>query len=95
VNIIIRSVCSPQEKYPQDAPGILKKPPEYGTGLFLFNGVTSGAFLAQGILWRSWYPGTGCCHDLVFEMGNLKKWGIRLGLSFPNQEGDFISREEK
>jgi hypothetical protein len=57
----------------------LKKPTKYSTGLFLFNGVPSGAFLAQGILWVSGYPVTGCCHALVFEIENLKKWGIPVG----------------
>ena len=73
----------------------LKSPLNNGTRLFLFNGVPSGAFLAYNILWRSGYPVTGCVHDLVFEMGNLKKWGIPVGWSFPGQEQDFISGKGK
>jgi hypothetical protein len=57
----------------------LKKPPEYSTRLFLFSGVPSGSFFAQGILWMSEYPVTGCVHDIVFEMGNLGKMGIPVG----------------
>jgi hypothetical protein len=57
----------------------LINPPDNSTGLFLFNGVPRGAFLAQSILWRSGDPVTGRVHDLVFEMGNQKKWGIPVG----------------
>jgi hypothetical protein len=56
-----------------------EKPPEYRTGLFLFNGIPSGTFLAHSILWISGDPVTRCVHDLVFETGNLKKWGIPVG----------------
>jgi len=58
----------------------LKKHPEYSTRLFLFNGVPSGAFLAQSILWRSGDPVTGCVHDLVFEIGKPEKMGNTRGL---------------
>jgi hypothetical protein len=52
-------------------------------------------FFASSILCPRYDPVTGCVHDLVFEIENLKKWGIPVGLSFPNQEEDFISLEGK
>ena len=58
----------------------LINPPDNSTGLYLFNGVPSGAFLAQSILWRSGDPVTGCVHDLVFEIGKPEKMGNTRGL---------------
>jgi hypothetical protein len=71
---------STARKIPSMCARNLKKPTIYSTVLFLFNGVPSGAFLAQGILQVSGYPVTGCVHDLVFEIGNLKKMGNARGL---------------
>ena len=40
-----------------------EKPRENSTRLVLFNGVSTGAFPARGILRVSLFPVPGCCHE--------------------------------
>jgi hypothetical protein len=75
VNRVLSIVYSPREKtlnLHQES----EKTPKYGIRHFLFNGVPSGTFLSPVILWISADPVTRCVHDLIFEIGNLKKWRI-------------------
>jgi hypothetical protein len=75
-----------------------EKAPDYGTRLFLFNGVPTGAFFAHSILWMSGYPVTRCIHDLVFEIENLKNWRIPVGWFLPGHtlpRRDIISHAPK
>jgi hypothetical protein len=82
VDMVMPVSMSTARKIPSMCARNLIKATKYSTGLFLFNGVPSGAFLAQSILWVSGYPGTGCCHNRVLEIGNMKKMGNTRGLIF-------------
>jgi len=57
----------------------LKYPAEYGSRLFLFNGVPWGTFLAPNIHWMAGYPGTGCCQYPGFLIWKRRNWRIMGG----------------
>jgi len=70
VNRVMSIVCPPREKIPSMCTRNLKNPPDNSTGLFLFNGVPRGAFLAHSTLWRPGYAGTRCAGEPPVSSGS-------------------------